>query len=146
VKSQSDAVLFEFGPTRPRKLKIRDDVRRWQPTLGTLLQVEITYAQYLLETRSVSLPQPVADAQKVFQQDMALVARALAAEIRRKPSTPAPDVQQAAANLRQEIQENFGSPLPPRPADMVTLTQNLASILAPLYLDIHGQFAIFNKA
>ena len=56
VKAQSDAVLFEFGPTRARKLKIRDDFRRWQPTLGTLLQVQITYAQYLLDTRSVTLP------------------------------------------------------------------------------------------
>ncbi|HZL66567.1 MAG TPA: hypothetical protein VFC29_04470, partial [Candidatus Limnocylindrales bacterium] len=145
VKAQSDAVLFEFGPTRARKLKIRDDIRRWQPTLGTLLQVQITYSQYLLDTRLVTLPQPIAEAQLAFQRNMALVMRALADEIDRKPSRPAPDVQESAAKLRQEIQEYFGSPLPPRPADMITLAQNLASILAPLYLDIDATFATFNK-
>ncbi len=145
VKAQSDAVLFEFGPTRKRKLQIRDDFRRWQPTLGTLLQVQITYAQYLLENRSATLPRPIAEAQGAFQKNMAEVMRALADEIRRKSSSPAPDVQQAATRLRDEIEEHFGSPLPPQPADMITLTQNLASILAPLNLDIRGAFAIFNR-
>src|ERR1039457_5663973 len=86
VKAQSDAVVFEFDPTHARKLKIRDDIRRWQPTLGTLLQVQITYAQYLLDTRLVTLPQPIAEAQLAFQRNMALVMRALADEIDRKPS------------------------------------------------------------
>jgi len=145
VKAQSDAVLFEFGPSRERKLRIRDDIRRWQPTLGTLLQVQITYAQYLLDTRLLTLPQPVAEAQRAFQENMASVMRVLADEIGRRPSRPAPDVQESAAKLRQEIQEHFGSPLAPRPADMITLTQNLASILAPLYRDIDAAFATFNK-
>ncbi|MGB7554238.1 MAG: hypothetical protein WBM04_07680, partial [Candidatus Korobacteraceae bacterium] len=76
----------------------------------------------------------------------ALTMRAIADEISRKPSYPAPDVQESAAKLRQEIQKHFGSPLPPRPADVVTLTQNLASILAPLYLDVHAAFATFNRS
>ncbi len=146
VKAQSDAVLFEFGPSRARKLKIRNDIRRWQPTLGTLLQVQITYEQYLLETRSDKLPPPIAAAELAFQENMALVMRAIAAEIGGKPSYPAPDVQESARKLRQEIQKHFGSPLPPRPADVITLTQNLASILAPLYLDIHAAFATFNRS
>ena len=89
MKAQSDAVLFEFGPTRERKLKIRDDFRRWQPTLGTLLQVQITYAQYLLENRSATLPRPIAEAQGAFQKNMAEVMRALADEIRRRAQSGA---------------------------------------------------------
>ncbi len=145
VKAQSDAVLFEFGPTRARKLEVRDDFRRWQPTLGTLVQVQITYAQYLIETRLVTLPQPIAEAELAFQKDVALMLQALAAEIGGNAFSPAPDVQEAAARLRQEIQKYFGSPLPPRPADVITLTQNLVSILVPLYVDIHGAFAVFNS-
>jgi hypothetical protein len=34
VKSQAGALVFEFGPSRQRKLKIRADVRRMQPALG----------------------------------------------------------------------------------------------------------------
>jgi multidrug resistance protein MdtO len=146
VKSQGDAVLFEFGQSRPLKLRIRDNLRRWQPTLGTLLQVQITYAQYLLETRSITLAPPIAEAQLVFQKDMAQVLRTVADEVNCKVTGPAPDLQEAAANLRQKIQEQYGAILPPRPADMITLTQNLAAILAPLYLDIHTAFATLPKA
>ncbi|MCU1312256.1 MAG: hypothetical protein JWM54_13, partial [Acidobacteriaceae bacterium] len=31
VNAQSDAVFLEFGPSRPRKIQIREDIRRWQP-------------------------------------------------------------------------------------------------------------------
>ena len=48
VSTQADAVLFEFGPSRQRKLQIREDVRRWQPSIRTLLQVQITSVQYLV--------------------------------------------------------------------------------------------------
>ena len=51
--------------------------------------------------------------------------------------------QESAARLRQEIQRHYatvGLPIPPPLVDMITLTQNLASILAPLYLDIHATF------
>ena len=47
VTAQADAVLFEFGPSRRRKLQIREDIRRWQPTIRTLLQVQIASVQYL---------------------------------------------------------------------------------------------------
>jgi multidrug resistance protein MdtO len=140
VKSQSDAVLFEFGPTRQRKLKIRADFKRWQPTLGTLLQVQVTYAQYLLDNFPVNLIPPIAAAQAAFQKDMAAITRSLADEVSQKASSPAPDLQQSAARLRQEVQQHYGSAIPARAADIVTLTQNLALILAPLYIDIHAEF------
>jgi multidrug resistance protein MdtO len=146
VKSQSDAVLFEFGPSRQRKLKIRDDVRRWQPALGTLLQVQVTYAQYLLEARKTAMPPAIVEAQFAFQKDVAAVMRALANEVERKPYTAPPDVEQSAATLRHQIEAQFGSSLTPRSKDIITLTQNLAAILAPLYIEIHDALVIFNQA
>ena len=68
VKAQSDAVLFEFGPSRERKLAIRDDLRRWQPTLGILLQVQVTFLQYLFEKGLPELPQPIAEARARFRR------------------------------------------------------------------------------
>jgi hypothetical protein len=50
VKAQSDAVLFEFGPSRERKLKIRDDIRRWQP--GSALDCKCSSAACNIFTRS----------------------------------------------------------------------------------------------
>ena len=93
VKAQSDAVIFEFGPSRERKLAIRNDFRRWQPTLGILLQVQATFLQYLFEMRLSELPQPIAEAQSVFENDMALVARAMADEVSGTGSTVPPDIR-----------------------------------------------------
>ncbi len=144
VKAQADAVVFEFGPSRQRKLKIRDDFRRWQPTLGTLLQVQITGLQYLFEQRYPELSQPIADALTAFEEDMAITARAMSDEVAGKVARAAPDVQASAARLRQEIEQHYTAsalPIPPTLVDMITISQNLASIIGPLYADIHSTFA-----
>jgi multidrug resistance protein MdtO len=143
VKSQADALVFEFGPSRQRKLKIRDEVRRMQPAIGALLQVEITFLQYLFEKRLPELPQPIAEALAAFEEDLAIIAQAMSDEVAGKVSAVAPDIQESAERLRRTTQDQYrvsGSPIPPPLADMIALTQNLASILAPLYLDIHATF------
>ena len=144
VKAQSDAVLFEFGPSRARKLKIRDDFRRWQPTLGTLLQVQITGLQYLFEKRYPELTPEIAAALGAFEEDMATTARAMSDEVSGKISSTAPDVQDSANRLRQEIQKHYaavGQAVPPALVDLITISQNLSSIAAPLYDDIHATFS-----
>ncbi|MGB8772269.1 MAG: FUSC family protein, partial [Candidatus Korobacteraceae bacterium] len=143
VKAQADAVVFEFGPSRERKLKIRDDIRRWQPTLSTLVQVQVTFLQYLFEMRFPDLPQAITDAQAAFEEDMAMVARAMADDVAGETPCAALDIQESAARLRQEIEKYYaqsGVPIPSTLTDMITLTQNLASIVAPLYEDIHATF------
>ncbi len=140
VRAQADAVVFEFGPSRERKLKIRDDLRKWQPTLGTLLQVEVTAAQYLLETSSAGIPATV-EAQRDFQKDLGSALSAIADEVSgKRPGVPS-DLQESAVKLRQAIETSYaGLPIPSQLADVITLTQNLASILGPLYADIHSTF------
>ena len=147
VKAQSDAVLFEFGPSRERKLKIRADFNRWQPTLGILLQVEVTYLQYLAELRT-SLPPKIAEAQSAFEEDMAVLVRAMSDEVAGRVSSGAPDVPQSAAALLRDRNhyEQSALPIPPRIADMIVLTQNLASTVVALSADIHSTFATPNLA
>ncbi len=143
VKAQADAVVFEFGPSRQRKLKIRDDFRRWQPTIGALLQVQATFLQYLFEKRLPELPPTIAQAQADFEKDMATIVRAMSDEVTGKAASAAPDIQQSAARLRQEIEQYYPASdksIPPTLCDIITLTQNLASIVAPLHADIHATF------
>jgi multidrug resistance protein MdtO len=148
VKAQADAVVFEFGPTRQQKLKIRDDIRRWQPTLGVLLQVQITYLQYLFQMHSTTLPPLIVQAQSAFEEDLASIARAMSDEVSGKIPPATPDIQGSAAKLRDVIHQQYapGIAIPPSLADMITLTQNLASIVAPLYADIHATFASDQQA
>jgi|HubBroStandDraft_3_1064219.scaffolds.fasta_scaffold01167_3 multidrug resistance protein MdtO len=143
VKAQADAVVFEFGPTRQRKLQIRNDMRRWQATLGTLLQVQITYLQYLFQLRLPDMPASITEAQTAFEKNLTDVIRAMSAEVCGSIPVAAPDIQASAMTLKEEIQAHYsasGSPIPPPLIDMITLTQNLASIVAPLSVDIHSTF------
>ncbi len=145
VSTQADAVLFEFGSSRQRKLHIREDVRRWQPSIRALLQVQITSAQYLSQKPLSSLPEPIAQAGIVFEKDIALVMRAMASEVVGKPIEGVPDIRQSAARMRQEFENYYralGTPIPDRASDILGLADRLATILAPLYEDIRATFAV----
>jgi multidrug resistance protein MdtO len=145
VTAQSDAVLFEFGPSRQQKLQIREDISRWQPSVRTLLQVQVTAAQYLSHQPLKTLPKPIAAAGLVFEKDIALMMRELAREVSRQPSgVVVPDIRQAAARMRQETTSYFGQlgvPVAAAAADLTDLAESLATILDPLYRDIHTVFA-----
>jgi multidrug resistance protein MdtO len=149
VTAQGDAVLFELGPSRPRKLQVREDFKRWQPSLRTLLLVQLTAAQYRLQMPLNELPEAIAKAHVAFEKDTARVMQALAGEVRGKTSEAVPDIQASAANLGQEIRKSYeerGLPVAPQTSDMISLTENVASILAPLYKDIHATFATPQEA
>ena len=79
-----------------------------------------------------------------FEENMAIIAQTIADDVAGKVSSTAPDIRESAAALRQEIHKHYvgsGWPIPPPLADIITLTQNLASIVAPLYVDIHTTFS-----
>lgn len=141
VKAQSDAVIFEFGPSRERKLKARDDFRRWQPTIGTLMQVEITYLQYVWHPAVTNIGPAIRDAQIAFDENLASLVRAMADEVSGQRPREAPDIEASAEQLKEAVQaqyRDFG--IPPALADMVALTQNLATIVSPLTTDIRATF------
>ena len=144
VRAQSDAVLFEFGPSRARKIQIRDDVRRWQPQVRTLLLVQVTAIQYLAQKPLSGLPEPVASAGVSFERDAARVMRAMALEVSGKPADAVPDIRESSLRVKQQVGEYYeglGIPVPAQAADMVGLTESLASILGPLFEDIRDTFA-----
>ena len=144
VRAQCDAILFEFGPARARKLEIREDIKRWQPSLRTLLQMQITFSQYRLQKPLQELPAAVAEAHTEFERSTARIARLMADDVSGKTTEAAPDIQASSAALQagiREYYEHLGLPISPQASDVISLTQNLASILAPLYDDIHATFA-----
>jgi multidrug resistance protein MdtO len=148
VTSQADGVLFEFGPSRQRKLQIRDDVRRWQPSIRTLLQVQIASVQYLSHKPLSNLPEPIAQAGVAFEKDIALVMHAMANEVSGKPVDAAPDIRVSAARTQEAIRnyyQGLGVPVPAQASDVLGLAESLATILAPLYDDIRATFAASNQ-
>jgi multidrug resistance protein MdtO len=148
VNAQSDAVFLEFGPSRPRKIQIREDIRRWQPAIRTLLLVQITSVQYLTQKPLSDLPEPIAQAGIGFESDIAHVMRAMAKEVSGNPVDAVPDIRLSAARVQQEIRtyyHDLGVPVSPQASDVVGLAEGLASVLAPLYEDIHATLAVASK-
>jgi multidrug resistance protein MdtO len=147
VAAQADAILFEFGPERQRQLQIREDVRRWQPSIRTLLQVQITSVQYLVNRPLSNLPDPIAQAGVAFEEDIAQVMHAMASEVNGKPVAGAPDIRASAARFQEAISkyyQDIGVPVPIQASDVLGLAESLATIVAPLYEDIHDTFAAHN--
>src|SRR3984885_6837922 len=145
VTAQADAVLLDFSPSRQQKLQVRKNILRWQPAIRTLLQVQVTAAQYLVRNPLASLPAPIAQAGTGFERDVAYVMRAMAREVNEKPVDMVSDIRQSAATVQQEIRKYYhdlGVPVPPQASDVVGLVEGLASILSPLYEDIHSTFAL----
>jgi multidrug resistance protein MdtO len=145
VTAQADAVLLDFSPSRQQKLQVRKNILRWQPAIRTLLQVQVTAAQYLTRNPLASLPAPIAQAGTGFERDVAYVMRAMASEVNEKPGDMVPDLRQSAATVQQEIRKYYhdlGLPVPPQASDVAGLAESLASILSPLYEDIHSTFAL----
>jgi len=144
VTAQSDAVLLEIGPSRQQMLHVRKNIQRWQPAIRTLLQVQIAAVQYLARTPLSELPGPIAQAGIEFETDVAQVMRAMASEVSEKPVQTAPDIRLSADNFRREVRkyyQDLGLPVSPQASDLSGLTESLASVLAPLYEDIHSTVA-----
>ena len=144
VNAQADAVLFEFGASRQRKLKIREEIRRWQPPLRTLLLVQITSAQYRAQRPLQELPDSIARALVVFEKQIALSLRIIANEVCGQIAESVPDIRSSAEALHQEVRKYYeerGLPVPTEASDVISLNETLVSILSPLSEDIHSTFA-----
>jgi hypothetical protein len=125
-------------------LRIREDIRRWQPSLRTLLLVQLTASQYRLQRSLRDLPDEALEANVTFEKDIARVMRVMSNEVSGKISEVAPDIQASATNLQREIHKYYDEnnlKISAQATDVISLTEDIASILAPLYEDIHSTFA-----
>jgi multidrug resistance protein MdtO len=149
VNAQADAVVFEFGRSRQRKLRIREDVRRWQSSIRTLLQVQMASAQFLSRRPLNTMPQPIAESGVAFEKDVASVMRALSTEVNGTRVENVPDILRSAARMREATHQYYaqaGQPMPPEVADLIGLARSLAMIIGPLYADIGNTFATSSHA
>jgi hypothetical protein len=79
----------------------------------------------------------------VFEKDVAQVMRAMASEVSEKPVDAVPDIRVSAERVQGKVRkyyQDLGVPIIPQASDLVGLTESLASVLSPLYEDIHSTF------
>ena len=75
--------------------------------------------------------------------------RAMADEVSGKVHESPPDVRSSAAKLQHAIRKRYeeqGLPIPPQASDTLRLSESIASIISPLYEDIHSTFVNSQRA
>lgn len=140
VNAQADAVIFEFGPSRQRKLRIRNQITHWQPRLRTLLLVQITLVQYRLLSPPADLPAFVIEAEGAFDQAVSDALQSLADEFNGKPASGQVDLRAVQARLEDAVRQHYAdirSPISASVRDALNLVETITSVLDSLRVDIH---------
>ncbi len=141
MTAQADAIVFEFGPDRERKLRIRDHFRRWQPSVRTLLQLQITFSQYRVKRSFRQIPTDVAQTGMLFEENIAAILRAMSSYISDKTPKPIPNLRTSAANFEHAIRkyhQDVAIPLSSEASDIIVLVENILSVVVPLYDDVQS--------
>jgi multidrug resistance protein MdtO len=81
VRSQSDAVLFEFGRSRQQDMALQDRIRRWQPQLRLIFLTRIALWKYRLQLPGFELPESVRQAQREFDNELTMTLEGMADRI-----------------------------------------------------------------
>jgi multidrug resistance protein MdtO len=107
VRSLADAVLFEIGSFREQELALRNQIRRWQPSLRALFLVRITLLKYRLQLPGFELPQAVLLAQQRFDDQLADMLDDLADRLDGKAPMGNANIEDSFQQLQQTIQTCF---------------------------------------
>jgi multidrug resistance protein MdtO len=144
VRSLADGVPFEFGPSRPQALALRDQIRRWQPRLRTLFLMRRASLRYALRLPGVELPEPGLLALREYNGRSARMLDEIADRLegREQERTPEPEggqfVEQVLAACGCQARE-----LPPQMRSFVILLRRIDGVTRSLAEEVRAAFRIF---
>ena len=105
VRSLGDGVLLEFGPYREQDLALRDRIRRWQTKIRMLFITSIVVWKYRAHLSGFELPQPVTEAQREIDNNLALALLEIADRMEeRRLSGEKPSLENSIARLERIVQ------------------------------------------
>jgi multidrug resistance protein MdtO len=108
VRSLADAVLFEFGSSRQRDLRLRDHIRRWQPELRALFVMRIASWKYRVNLPGFELPEAVRIAQQEYDDRSGAILENLADRIEDDRQRSRPISGGSSELLEQMLEELSG--------------------------------------
>jgi multidrug resistance protein MdtO len=112
VRSLGDGVLLEFGPYREQDLALRDRIRRWQTQIRMLFITRIVVWKYRAHLPGFELPDPVTEAQREIDNNLALALEEIADRMEERPlSAEKPTLGNSIAHLERTV-ENYRSQEP----------------------------------
>jgi multidrug resistance protein MdtO len=104
VRALSDAVLFEFGPSRQQDLTFRSRITRWQPHLRMLYITRLALLKYRCQLPGFELARPVYLAQLEFDEHLAATLDAIADRLKGATGARTENLQDSFARVEQTIQ------------------------------------------
>jgi multidrug resistance protein MdtO len=110
VRALADGVLFEFGPSRPQDLALRDHIQRWQPRLQALFLLRVAILKYCLALPGFGLPHSVRLSQGGYDDRSAAVLEDMADRLEGKSPPGSPIVRNSLEPVEEAAQASQGEP------------------------------------
>jgi len=134
VRSLSDGVVFELGPSRQEDLALRDRIRSWQAPLHTFLVTRLALVKYRLQFPGFELPEAVRGAQQKFDDHLANAVDDMADRMEGKASARRNEVEDAFRELESStISQKV---LLPQVQTFLALSRNLKNVALSLDREI----------
>jgi multidrug resistance protein MdtO len=135
MRQQADGVTVEFGPSRERDLALRTRILAWSLQLRVVFLARNTLLQYRLQLPGFELPPDKQQAQKKFDDGVAMILDSMADRLQGQPPKPeVPDPHalfaQLESALRQPSPSETLSEVEIHRQTIVPLTQRLVGVLA----------------
>lgn len=104
VRSSADGVLLEFGPSREQDLAWRTRVVRSEAQLRTLFLMGTELWKYRAQLPGFTLPEPIRNAQRSFDNESANVLEGIADRVEGKTPARASALHQSLENLEHAVE------------------------------------------
>jgi multidrug resistance protein MdtO len=137
----ADGVLFEFGSSRPRDLRLRDHIRRWHPQLRALFIMRIASCKYRLQLPGFELPEAVRVFQQEYDDRSARLLEDLADRIEGNPRQGRPLSEDSFGHLEQKSYAQEAQPAAEvHVRSFVTLLRGIDALTTSLAEEITMEF------
>jgi multidrug resistance protein MdtO len=103
VRAQADGVLFEFGPSRHHDLALRDQIRKWQPSLRTVFVTRTALLKYRFQLPGFEIPEAVHSAQEKFDDRLSSVLDGMADRMEGKVPEGGDGLEDSFEHLEQTV-------------------------------------------
>jgi multidrug resistance protein MdtO len=103
VRSSSDGVLFEFGPSREQGLAWRSRIKDWQPQLRALFLARIALWKYRTHFPGFDLPESILASQQEFDRQSAKLLDGIADRMEGRAAQEPVDLDQAFGHLEEAV-------------------------------------------
>jgi multidrug resistance protein MdtO len=143
LRQQADGVSLEFGPSRERDLAVRAQLLGWSLQLRIFFLARNTLLKYRMHLPGFELPPDKQQAQKNFDNGMAVVLDAMADRLDGKPQQPGElDPHELFEQLEKAMRRPSAGEAPSEAAryqqTFVPLTQRIVGILATLREEVES--------